>query len=214
MSHKLENILSGESFKGTLTTEELKVRRTSAERYFQLFLESLGYDIENDSNMKDTPRRVVKMYMEEIARGTYESAPKVTVFPNSSKDRYTGVVFQGNCEVKSLCSHHLAFIRGKCHIAYIPKEVVVGLSKINRIVDWFSRRPQLQEQLTTQIHSYLSTLLETEDVAVYIEADHQCVSMRGVEQDSTMKTSKLTGAFLEEDSCRDEFYQMINTLRR
>lgn len=208
-----KNILSGQSFLGKLTDEEIEKRRDLAEYHFREFLYALGYDVHNDPNMKETPRRVTKMYMKEICRGTYEGEPKITSFVNQSK--YTGIVFQGNIFVKSLCSHHLAPIKGKCHVAYIPGDKVVGLSKLNRIVDWFSRRPQLQEQLTTQIHDHLEKLFKNSlGIAVYIEADHACVAMRGIEHDSTMITSKLSGVFLDNtDKSRDEFYQMIQRLK-
>lgn len=208
------SILSGQSFEGKLSEDELSSNLRIAEEHYRGFLLALGYDLYNDPNMKDSPRRVVKMYHKEIARGTYEAPPKLTVFPNIGDNKYTGVVFQGSIEVKSLCSHHLMPFVGKCHLAYIPNDKVLGLSKLNRIVDWFARRPQLQEQLTTQIHTFLSELLETEDIAVYIEAKHTCVALRGIEQDSTMRTSKLTGTFLSEDSCRSEFYQMVNREKR
>lgn len=210
----MKNIVSGQSFKGTLLESEVAERAKLAEEAYKTFLKALGYDLENDSNMRDTPRRVTKMFMAEIARGTYQPLPKVTVFPNVGKDQYTGIVFQGSIEIKSLCSHHCMPFIGKCHVAYIPKDRVIGLSKLNRVVDWFARRPQLQEQLTSQIHGLLSELLESPDVAVYIEAKHTCVSLRGIEQDSTMRTSKLTGDFLNEDSLKSEFYQMVNRERK
>lgn len=208
-------ILSGDSFEGSLTSKELEVRRKRAEGLFKKFLETLGYNVEEDPNMQDTPRRVVKMYMKEICKGTYEAPPKVTTFPNQA--HYQGIVFEGNIEVKSLCSHHLAFIHGKAHVAYIPGDKIVGLSKINRIVDWFSRRPQLQERLTSQIHDYLDKLLEgNKGIAVMIEANHSCVQMRGIEDpNSETTTCQLSGAFLDNnDRSRDEFYQMINRLKK
>lgn len=209
----MKNILSGKSFQGSMSQDELDLRRSSAEGHFRNFLEALGYDLDNDPNMKDTPRRVVKMYTKEVCKGTYQSPPKITSFENQSL--YDGIVFQGNIIVKSLCSHHMAPIKGRCHVAYIPGKKVVGLSKLNRIVDWFSRRPQLQEQLTMQIHNYLQEILEGNlGIAVYIEAEHSCVSMRGIEHDSVMSTVKLSGVFLDQQNkSRDEFYQMINRLK-
>lgn len=209
----MKSILSGQSFNGEISKEELELRRSDAESAFKNFLIALGYDVDNDPNMKGTPQRVTKMYMKEICRGTYQTPPKLTSFENRSL--YDGIVFQGNIAVKSVCSHHMAFIKGKCHIAYIPGKRVIGLSKLNRIVDWFSRRPQLQEQLTMQIHNYLKASLEdTLGVAVYIEAEHSCVSMRGIEHESKMSTVKLSGVFLDQkNKSRDEFYQMINNLK-
>lgn len=209
----MKNILSGQSFGGQMTPEEFAQRKQDAEMHFKNFLLSLGYDVDSDPNMKDTPKRVAKMYMNEICKGTYQSPPKITSFKNQGL--YDGIVFQGNIVLKSLCSHHMAPIRGRCHVAYIPGKKVVGLSKLNRVVDWFARRPQLQEQLTMQIHNYLKEILEDSlGIAVYIEAEHTCVSMRGIEHDSVMSTVKLSGEFLSDTSkSRDEFYQMINRLK-
>lgn len=204
-----ENILSGESFNGEMSEVEFDARFNSAEKLMKQYLQTLGYDIENDPNMRETPRRFTKVLMKEIARGTYEREPKITVFENRSK--YSGIVFEGNIKLNSLCSHHLAFIKGYAYVAYIPKDKVIGLSKLNRIVDWFARRPQLQEQMTEQIHNYLAIKLQTEDVAVCIKATHSCVQMRGVEnENSYMITSRLSGTFQNNgDRSRDEFYQMI-----
>lgn len=209
----MQNILSGQSFSGEMALEESSFRKEQAEKAFKDFLTALGYDVDNDPNMKGTPQRVTKMYMKEICRGTYQVPPKLTSFENRSS--YDGIVFQGNITVKSVCSHHMAFIKGKCHIAYIPGKKVIGLSKLNRVVDWFSRRPQLQEQLTMQIHKYLQAALEdTLGVAVYIEAEHSCVSMRGIEHESKMSTVKLSGVFLDQQNkSRDEFYEMIKNLK-
>jgi len=208
-----QNILSGQNDNKHLKNS-LQQRCRNAELLYGEFLRSLGYDIDNDPNMQDTPRRVVKMMTEEIGRGTYSDPPKITVFPNEGDNKYDGLVFQGNIDVKSLCAHHMAFIYGKCHVAYLPGPSIIGLSKLNRIVDWFSRRPQNQERLTTQIHDYLNQMLvDNLGIAVYIEATHTCVKMRGVEQDSMMKTAKLSGFFLDNtDKARDEFYQMISSL--
>lgn len=204
------NILSGQSFEGTMSEFEFQERCKMAREKFDEFLIALGYDINNDPNMKETSKRFVKMLTREIARGTYEAPPKITVFENQYL--YSGIVFEGGIDVKSLCSHHLAFIKGKAYVAYIPGNKVIGLSKLNRIVDWFARRPQLQEQLTVQIHDYISRILDCKDVAVLIEAEHMCVSMRGVENsNSYTTTSKLSGVFLDQSNLsRHEFYNMIN----
>lgn len=206
-----ENILSGGSFEGKLSSMELKDRKLKAQKFFKKFLEALGYDVENDPNLVDTPKRVTKMYMDEICKGTYQPCPQITVFPNTSD--YDGIVFEGGITLKSLCSHHFAFIKGKTYVAYIPGSKIIGLSKLNRIVDWFARRPQLQERLTSQIHNYLDNLLEgNKGVAVLIEAEHSCVQMRGVENENSYTTTcKLSGAFLDnKDKSRDEFYRMVD----
>jgi len=130
-------------------------------------------------------------------------------------DNYDGVVFQGNIDVKSFCSHHhLPFI-GYAHVAYIPSEKgkVIGLSKLNRIVEYFARRPQVQENLTMQIHDYINEMTEyNKGVAVMIEAKHMCACVRGVRHDSTMMTSKMSGAFMQDASSRNEFYRFVDKL--
>jgi len=178
------------------------------------FLEALGYDWQNDPNMQGTPDRVAKMYLNEITQGTYDNYPKITSFPN--QNQYDGIVFQGNIAVKSLCSHHVMPFVGKAYVAYIPGEKVIGLSKINRIVEYYCRRPQLQEQLTQQIHQELDRILEgNKGIAVFIEASHTCVSLRGVNDDSIMKTSKLSGYFFDNAiGTRQEFYSMVEACKK
>lgn len=185
-----------------------------AEKYGE-FLTSLGYDWENDPNMKKTPYRVAKMMLKEITSGAYEEPPRIATFPSSG---YTGMVTQCNIEVQSLCSHHFLPFIGVCHIAYVPVEggKVVGLSKLNRIVHWFAKRPQLQEQLTKQIHDHLEEVLgKTLGIAVYIKANHMCVSMRGAEDDSTMVTNYCSGCFMDNKlNSRDEFLRIIQTVEK
>lgn len=203
----MEQIFSGQN--RPLTSEEKAFRLNEAEVAYGQFLDALGYDWRQDPNMKGTPHRVAKMYMNEITQGTYDQYPKVTVFPNGS--RYNGMVFEGGVDIKSICSHHMMPFVGKAYVAYIPGEQVIGLSKLNRIVEFFSRRPQLQEQLTQQIHDELNSLLVgNRGVAVMIEASHTCVSLRGVNQNSIMKTAQLSGAFEEpNNNARVEFYSLI-----
>jgi GTP cyclohydrolase I len=185
-----------------------------AEKYGE-FLTSLGYDWENDPNMKKTPFRIAKMMLKEITSGAYEQPPRMATFPSSG---YTGMVTQCNIEVQSLCSHHFLPFIGVCHIAYVPVEggKVVGLSKLNRIVHWFAKRPQLQEQLTKQIHDHLEEVLgKTLGIAVYIKANHMCVSMRGAEDDSTMVTNYCSGCFMDNKlNSRDEFLRIIQTVEK
>ena len=161
-----------------LTEEEREQMLLKAEKAYGEFLETLGYDWKNDPNMVKTPYRVAKMFINEITSGSYEKPPKVVTFPSSG---YSGMVTEMGIEVNSLCSHHLLPFCGVCHISYIPKEggTVLGLSKLNRVVHWFAKRPQLQEQLTKQIHDYLSEILgdTVRGIAVFIEAEHMCVSM-------------------------------------
>jgi GTP cyclohydrolase IA len=194
------------------TTEEKRIIKKASNVYGK-FLTALGYDWENDPNMQDTPNRVAKMMIDDITRGKYQDEPRITTFDNV--DKYSGMVFQGNIEVHSLCSHHMLGFSGKAHVAYIPNGKIIGLSKLNRIVDYYSRRPQVQENLTQQIHDHIDRVCEgNTGVAVMIEASHSCVALRGIKQDSTMKTAKLSGAFKDPDElARKEFYDFIKGLK-
>lgn len=182
----------------------------TAAYHFGEFLTALGVDWKNDPNSANTPRRVAKAYVNDLWRGRYEQLDSVTSFP---ADGYTGVVFEGGIPITSMCSHHHGLILGYCHIAYVPtvEGRVVGLSKLNRIVEHFARRGAIQEQLTVAIHNAVDKICEGNiGVAVMIEATHSCVSCRGVKhQGATMKTSKLSGCFLDEDAARAEFYEFI-----
>ena len=198
-----------------LTESQRKQMLENAEFAFGNFLRALGYDWEDDPNMKKTPYRVAKMYVNEVTSGASWEPPKITVFPNESQ--YDGIVFQGNIPVHSLCAHHFASIVGVCHVAYIPKKDgnIIGLSKLNRIVDFLSKRPQTQEFLTKQIHDYINDIIpDNQGVIVFIKADHMCVKLRGIEQDSTMQTSYCSGYFkTNEIGSRKEFFDMIVNLK-
>ncbi len=125
--------------------------------------------------------------------------------------------FDGNIDVVSLCSHHNLAFTGKAHVAYIPKagEKVIGLSKLNRVVDWYARRPQIQEGLTMQIHKELDEMIDNEGIAVFIDCQHQCCSNRGIGHKSTMQTAQFSGHFFDNKvGTKDEFYQMINNLKK
>ncbi len=205
----MSKIISGQSFKGNDKKED---RLPAVEKALGEFLTALGYDWENDPNMKETPKRVAKMYINEVTTGTYDAPPRITTFENTSG--YKGVVVQKRIEVKSLCSHHLQPFIGHAYIAYIPGDNVAGLSKLNRTVDYFSRRPQLQEQLTQQVHDFINEAFPgNKGVAVYISCEHLCCKIRGVNDDSQMDTATLSGAFDTEPSARAEFYSIINSSR-
>lgn len=168
----------------------------------------LGLDLSDDS-LAETPKRISKMYVDELYAGlNYENFPKITTIEN--KMEYDTMLLERHIAVKSTCEHHFVAFMGEAFVAYIPNEKVIGLSKINRIVEFFARRPQVQERLTEQIFHTLCYLLETENVAVVIKASHFCVKLRGVEDvNSDTITSRLGGAFLEKEKLRDEFYQAI-----
>ena len=177
------------------------------ESLFTDIMKTLGLDLTDDS-LIETPKRVAKMYVNEIFWGLdYEAFPKCTTVDN--KMHYNEMVVERNVNVQSNCEHHFVVIDGLATVAYVPKQRVLGLSKINRIVEYFSKRPQIQERLTEQIFHTLQFILDTEDVAVLIDAQHYCVKSRGVEDTgSSTVTSKLGGGFKTDSAARAEFYQI------
>lgn len=189
--------------------EKWSMVEEAAEAYGK-FLDALGCDWRNDPNSSDTPRRVAKAYVFDLWRGRYDAPSEITAFPS---DGYNGIVQESNIPVTSMCSHHHQTIGGRVSIAYVPSEngKVVGLSKLNRIVEHFARRGAIQEQLTVAIHNAIDKICEGNlGVAVMIDATHNCVSCRGVKHHgASMQTAKLTGCFLEEDAARAEFYKNI-----
>lgn len=180
------------------------------EQHFAKILGELGLDLTNDS-LSETPKRLAKLYGKELYWGLdYRNFPKATVVENTMG--FDEMVVERNIRVSSMCEHHGLPVIGKAFVAYIPSKKVIGLSKLNRIVDFFARRPQVQERLTLQIYYALSCLLETENVAVLIQAEHQCVKHRGVgDQCSDTSTSKLGGVFLD-TSVRAEYLHICRGL--
>ena len=174
------------------------------EAHFTGIMRALGLDLEDDSLM-DTPKRVAKMYVNEIFWGLdYDAFPKCTTVAN--KMNYDEMVVERNVNVQSNCEHHFVIIDGLATVAYVPNEKVLGLSKINRIVEYFAKRPQIQERLTEQVFHALCYILETENVAVMIDAQHYCVKSRGVEDTgSSTVTTKLGGGFKTDAAARAEF---------
>ena len=177
---------------------------------FNQILDTLGLDRRDDS-LIDSPKRIAKMYVNEIFWGLdYEAFPKATVVENKMK--YNEMVIVKNISVQSNCEHHFVVIDGLACVAYVPKEKVLGLSKINRIVEYFAKRPQIQERLTEQVYHALSFILETEDVAVMIDAQHYCVKSRGVEDTgSSTITSRLGGGFKSDHKARTEFLSLASS---
>jgi len=174
---------------------------------FTEIMRTLGLDLTDDS-LIETPKRVAKMYVNEIFWGLdYTSFPKCTTVDNKMK--YNEMVVERDVNVQSNCEHHFVVIDGLATVAYVPKDKVLGLSKINRIVEYFSKRPQIQERLTEQIFHTLQFILDTEDVAVMIDAQHYCVKSRGVEDTgSSTVTTRLGGGFKNDPAVRNEFYQI------
>ena len=183
---------------------ERKEKIEAIEGYFHQIMKTLGLDMSDDS-LIETPTRVARMYVNEIFWGLdYEAFPKCTTVDNKMK--YNEMVVERNVNVQSNCEHHFVVIDGLATVAYVPKQKVLGLSKINRIVEYFSKRPQIQERLTEQIFHALCFILETEDIAVMIDAQHYCVRSRGVEDTgSSTVTVRLGGGFKSDPAARNEF---------
>jgi len=193
-----------------LTEAEKTAMIADAELAFGKFLDALKVNWREDPNSDKTPYRVAKAYVNDLWAGRYESPPAITTFPS---DGYDGMVFEGGIPLTSMCSHHHQTIMGVVHVAYIPGKDshVIGLSKLNRLVEHFGRRGAIQEQLTVAIHHAVNTIIEDNNgVAVMIDASHNCVQCRGVKHGgASMKTSKLTGAFKDDPATRSEYYEFI-----
>ncbi len=171
---------------------------------FREILETMGLDLTDDS-LKGTPHRVAKMFIKEKFKGLDpKNKPEMRAFENNYQ--YNQMIVEKNITLNSSCEHHFVPIIGKAHVAYISSGKVVGLSKLNRIVDYYARRPQVQERLTRQVAEELRSSLKTEDVAVIIEAKHLCISSRGIEDvSSTTVTAEYLGAFKIENKKRELF---------
>lgn len=181
----------------------------SIQAKFTDIMKILGLDLSDDS-LAETPNRVAKMFVTEIFYGLDPSNfPKCTTVEN--KMQYDEMVVERNINVQSNCEHHFVTIDGIANVAYIPNTKVLGLSKLNRIVEYFSKRPQIQERLTEQIYYALQYVLETDNIAVLIKATHHCVRSRGVEDiNSNTITSKLGGCFKSDPAVRAEFMRLIS----
>jgi len=176
--------------------------------HFAKIMETMGLDLTDDS-LKGTPERVAKMYIDEIFSGLNPAnKPKVALFDN--KYKYSEMLVEKNISFYSNCEHHFVPIFGKAHVAYISNGKVIGLSKLNRIVQYFSKRPQVQERLTIQIADELKRVLGTEDVAVFIDAKHLCVSSRGIKDDTSSTVTVYYGGAFQNESTRNEFLKYIH----
>ncbi len=186
--------------------DDLKVELIG--KHFKEIMVILGLDL-NDDSLSGTPHRVAKMYVKEIFSGLNPAnEPQVKLFDN--KYNYGEMLVERGIPFYSNCEHHFVPIIGKAHVAYVSSGKVVGLSKINRVVHYYAQRPQVQERLTMQIAEHLKRVLETEDVAVIIEAEHMCVSTRGVKDDGVVTvTSEYGGQFKENPEVRGEFFAYL-----
>lgn len=203
----LDNVRPTPMIQNGLTNEE-KIERITEK--FTDIMNTLGLDLDDDS-LRETPKRVAKMYVNEVFGGLDpKKFPKMTVIEN--KMNYDQMIVVQNIGCLSFCEHHFLPIDGFATVAYIPNKKVIGLSKINRIVQYFSRRPQVQERLTKQIADCLQYILGTEHIAVHINAKHYCVMMRGIEDtSSTTSTSDLRGHFKSRMETREEFLEHCRT---
>lgn len=186
-------------------SEEEKMKKI--EFHVQEIMETLGLDL-NDDSLQGTPNRVAKMYVEEIFSGLNPAnKPKITLFEN--RYQYNQMLVEKDITLYSHCEHHFVPIFGKAHVAYISNGQVIGLSKLNRIVQYFAKRPQVQERLTVQIAKELQSVLKTEDVAVLIDAKHLCVSSRGVNDSNAATVTSFYGGKFQNENTKQEFLKYI-----
>lgn len=178
---------------------------------FQGVLDSLVIDTENDHNTKDTAKRVAKMFLKETFSGRYRPVPKITAFPNMG---YKSLYTTGPISIRSTCAHHFQNIVGSCWVGIVPEEEVIGLSKFNRLVHHICERPQIQEEMTTQIALALKEYAKTEHIAVVVKAEHHCMTHRGVrEHESDMTTAIMLGAFGTDSALKKEFYDICLSMK-
>ena len=198
----LENPIKEDAF---LLSDDEKIRKIA--EHFESIMDIIGLDL-NDDSLSGTPERVAKMYVQELFAGINPAdAPEISLFENNYD--YHGMLVEKDIEMYSLCEHHFVPIVGKAHVAYFAGDHVIGLSKINRIVQYYSNRPQVQERLTKQIVSHLQKALNTEDVACVIDAKHFCVAMRGVKDCSSRTVTSSYGGRFNSPEFKQEFLTHI-----
>ena len=184
-----------------------KDKMIAIEKHFHSIMEEMGLDMTDDS-LRGTPHRVAKMFIQEIFSGLNPAnKPKISVFENSY--HYDKMLVEANISFNSTCEHHFLPIIGKAHIGYVSSGKVIGLSKLNRIVDYYSRRPQVQERLIMQIFNELKSVLQTDDVIVVMEAKHLCVSSRGIKDESSFTSTIQYGGIFNEKENRNDFFNLI-----
>jgi len=177
------------------------------EPHFKAIMEILGMDLRDDS-LRGTPLRVAKMYVKELFQGLNPAnMPSMTLFEN--KFQYNEMLVEKNINFYTNCEHHFVPFFGKAHVAYISSGKVIGLSKLNRLVEYFSKRPQVQERLTMQVGKALQTVLQTQDVAIMMDAKHLCVSSRGVKDDSSNTITTFFGGKFQEENTKMEFLKYV-----
>jgi GTP cyclohydrolase I len=190
---------------------ELELLQAEVQDEMQRVLSSLVIDTEHDHNTKETAKRVAKMFLNETFGGRYIPEPRVTSFPNMG---YNNLYTTGPITIRSTCAHHLQNIVGKCWVGIFPEKEVIGLSKFNRLVHHIAERPQIQEEMTTQIADKLVQYAKTPNVAVVVKAEHHCMTHRGVkEHDSDMTTAVMLGKFRDDPNLKQEFYNLMLSMK-
>lgn len=190
---------------------ELDNLQSEVQEAMQGVLDALVIDTEHDHNTQETAKRVAKMFVHETFGGRYVPMPRVTSFPNMG---YKSLYTSGPISIRSTCAHHFQNIVGKCWIGVLPEDEVIGLSKFNRIVHHIAERPQIQEEMTTQIAEELIKYAKTPNIAVIVKAEHHCMTHRGVkEHESDMTTAIMRGAFDEHAPLKKEFYDIVMSMK-
>ncbi|WP_271405436.1 GTP cyclohydrolase I FolE [Tenacibaculum soleae] len=199
----MQTPLSTNAFK---KTDDEKIKNIAY--HFKMIMEEIGLDLTDDS-LSGTPYRVAKMYIKELFYGLNPAnKPKISTFEN--KYGYKKMLVEQNITIDSACEHHFLPIIGHAHVAYVAKDKVIGLSKINRLVDYYARRPQVQERLVLQILNDLQTVLDTKDVIIMVTAKHLCVSSRGIKDQSSFTTTLEYGGCFNNTEKRNEFLKIIS----
>ena len=202
---------SNDNISDYVTQKEVEQLVDEVAEKMQGVLESLVIDTENDHNTQDTARRVAKMFVQETFSGRYRPVPKITAFPNMG---YKSLYTTGPISIRSTCAHHFQNIVGRCWVGIVPNGEVIGLSKFNRLVHHICERPQIQEEMTTQIAESLKQYARTENIAVVVKAEHHCMTQRGVrEHESDMTTAIMMGAFQTDPALKKEFYDICLSMK-
>jgi GTP cyclohydrolase I len=203
ISTSIETPMKADAF--AISEQEKMIR---IEKNFREIMETLGLDL-NDDSLRGTPERVAKMYVKEIFSGLNPAnKPKIALFENQYQ--YNQMLVEKDITFYSNCEHHFVPIFGKAHLAYISNGKVIGLSKLNRIVQYFAKRPQVQERFTMQIANELKNVLGTEDIAVLIDAKHLCMSSRGVQDINAATITSFYGGKFQEEATKQEFLRYID----
>ncbi len=202
---------SNDNISEFIEPNELDLLQEEVAEQFQGVLESLVIDTENDHNTNETAKRVAKMFIKETFNGRYVPTPRVTAFPNLG---YKSLYTTGPISIKSTCAHHFQNIVGKCWVGVVPNGEVIGLSKFNRLIHHICERPQIQEEMSSQIADKLEKYAKTENIAVVVKAEHHCMTHRGVrEHESDMTTAIMRGAFKTDPALKQEFYDICLSMK-